>query len=104
MIINVPSTEGLLYAKSAKRSTQASILKSITCFIPYFRRKNGIARINAVSENCEIDIIKVDFLTTKLLAYSGNFPNSERKTSPYMLVNCNAAPKNIEKIKNNAIL
>ena len=38
------------------------------------------------------------------LVYKGFLANSDKNTSPYIFVNCNAPPKNMEKIKNNAIL
>ena len=59
-----------------------------------------MASINKVSDICDIDIIIVEYFTTKESEYSGIFSKSERKTSPYILVNCNAPPKNIEKMKN----
>ena len=43
------------------------------------------------------------FLVERLPA-SAEFTKPERKESPYMFVNCKAAPNIIEKIKNNAIL
>ena len=48
--------------------------------------------------------MKVEFSVTNECAYSGIFAKSYKKESPYIFVNCNAAPKNIEKTKNNAIL
>src|SRR5690606_25274707 len=51
-----------------------------------------------------MDIIIVEYRTTKLSSYCGFFSKSERKVSPYILVSCNAAPRNIEKRKNTAIL
>ena len=76
---------------------------SITILIPNLFRKNGMARINSVSDTWDIDIIIVEYLTTTESAYFGKFSNSVIKTSPNAFVNCNAAPKNIEKTKNKAI-
>src|SRR6185503_365479 len=104
MIIHKPSS-GLPYAKSPNRKTQASIEKTITVFIPKRFKKNGILKMNNVSDIWEIDKMIVEYLTTKESGpYSGIFLKSSRNVSPYMFVNCNAAPKNIEKIKNKAIL
>src|SRR5687767_14845837 len=78
---------------------------SITFLIPNRFRKKGIVRMNTVSEICEIDMIMVEFLTTNDSGpYSGTFLKSSRKVSPYIFVSCKAAPRNIEKIKNKAIL
>ena len=80
------------------------MLISITFLIPYRFKKNGIARINKVSDTCEIDIIIVDLSTTNDFAYSGKSPNSLKNKSPYAFVSCNAAPKNMAKMKKSAIL
>ena len=76
----------------------------MTCLIPNRFKKNGMAKMNKVSEICEIDMMIVEYFTTNESAYSGTFANSDKYTSPYILVSCNAAPKNIENKKNNAIL
>ena len=57
-----------------------------------------------VSDIWEIDKITVEYFTPKESAYFGIFPKSERKVSPYIFVNCKAAPRNNEKIKKVAIL
>src|SRR5688572_22841290 len=104
MIIHKPSS-GLPYEKSPKRNTQASIENNITSFIPNRFRKKGILKMNSVSEIWEIDKMIVERFTTKESGpYSGIFLKSSRKVSPYIFVNCKAAPRNIEKIKNKAIL
>ena len=102
-IIHKPP-EGSPYANNPNRNTHASMLMSITCLMPNFFRKKGIARMKRVSDICEIDIISVEYFTTTELANSGIVEKSDKKVSPYILVNCKAPPKNIEKIKNNAIL
>jgi len=52
------------FANKPNLKTQAIILISITFFIPNRYKKNGIARMNSVSEICEIDIIIVEYFTT----------------------------------------
>ena len=94
---------GSPYASNPKRNTHANIDISITCLIPNRFRKNGMVRMNKVSDIWEIDIMMVEYFTTNESAYSGNRLKSSRKESPYMLVSCSAAPKNMEKIKNRAI-
>src|ERR1700742_2198004 len=101
MIIHNPP-EGSPKAKSPKRSTQASILKSITYLIPNLRRKNGIASIKSVSDTCDIDMMIAGYFTVTRSLYCGTFAKSCRKVSPYALVNCNAAPRSIEKAKKTA--
>lgn len=54
----------------------------ITCFIPNLLKKKGIARINNVSETCEIDMIIVEYSITKESAYFGKCLNSSKNTSP----------------------
>ena len=49
IIIHNPFT-GSPKAKSPKRNTQANILINITCLIPKRFKKNGIAKINKVSD------------------------------------------------------
>ena len=104
MINEVPIGDGSPYANNPKRRTQASIENNITFFIPNLFRKKGIVRMNSVSEIWEMDMIMVEYFITNESAYFGIFLKSSRKVSPYILVSCKAAPKNIEKIKNNAIL
>jgi hypothetical protein len=48
---------GLPKAKSPKRSVHASMLISITVLMPKRFKKNGIARMNSVSDTCEIDMM-----------------------------------------------
>ena len=60
--------------------------------------------MNKVSDICEIDNIIVEYFTTNELVYAGFPAKPLKKDSPYIFVNCNAAPSNIEKIKNKAIL
>src|ERR1044072_9000003 len=103
MIIHNPP-EGSPKANRPKRKTQANMENSITCLIPKRFKKKGIARINNVSEICEIDMMMVEYFTTNESAYAGTFEKFERNLSPYMLVNCRAAPKSMENTKNSAIL
>ena len=86
IIIHNPS-EGFPYANNPNRKTQASILINITCLMPNRFKKNGIAKINTVSEICEIDIIIVEYFTTNESLNSEIFAKSERKVSPYIFVN-----------------
>src|SRR5688572_15643149 len=100
MIIQSPSS-GLPYANKPNRSTQAIIENNMTCLIPNRLRKNGMVKMNSVSDIWEIDIIIVEYFTTKDSGpYSGTFLKSSKKVSPYIFVSCKAAPKSIEKIKN----
>ena len=64
IIIHKPS-DGSPNAKNPKRNTQASIEISITCLIPNRFKKKGIAKINKVSEIWGMDIIIVEYFTTK---------------------------------------
>ena len=88
---------------SPNRNTQANILISITCLMPKCLRKNGIARINNVSDICEIDSRITECFTPKESANSGILAKLPRKRSPYVLVICNAAPKSMENRKKIAI-
>ena len=56
MIIHSPAP-GSPYANSAKRRNQASMLMVITALIPKRFRKNGMVRMNSVSETWEIDMM-----------------------------------------------
>lgn len=80
------------------------MLMSITFFMPNRFKKNGMASMNSVSDIWDIDIIMVEYFTTNESAYMGLFLKSFKKVSPYALVSWSAAPRNIEKIKNSAIL
>jgi len=68
IIIHNPSA-GLPNENSPKRNTQAIIEKIMTFLIPKRLRKNGIVRINNVSDICEMDIIIVEYFTTNESAY-----------------------------------
>ncbi len=100
-IIHKPPS-GLLKAIRPNLNTQASILNSITYLIPNLRRKNGMARINNVSEICDIDMIMAGYLTAIKPLYGGTLAKSWINVSPYALVNCNAAPNNMANAKNIA--
>jgi len=63
-----------------------------------------MVRINNVSLICEIDIMMVEYFTAKESAYCGADLKPSKKESPYILVNCRAAPRNKLKIKNKAVL
>lgn len=58
--------------KSPNLKNQANILISITVFIPYLLRKNGIVTINAVSDIWEIDIRMFGYLTPIVFAKTGS--------------------------------
>ena len=63
IIIHSPPS-GLLNANSPKRNTHASMLVSITAFIPKRFRKKGMASINTISDTWDIESIIVEYLTT----------------------------------------
>ena len=86
-----------------KRNTQANILISITRLIPKCFRKKGMARINNVSDICEMDSRITECFTPKDSAYSGILAKLPKKRSPYVLVICNAAPRSMENKKKIAI-
>jgi hypothetical protein len=50
--------------------------------MPNFLKKNGIARINNVSEICEIDMMIAGYLTAVKSLYFSTFAKSCRKVSP----------------------
>lgn len=58
MISRTRPSPGFPRPKSPKRSTHAKILMSTTTLIPKRLRKNGIARMNNVSDICDTDIRK----------------------------------------------
>ena len=68
MIIQSPSA-GFPKAKKANRSTHASMLINITILMPKRFRKKGIARMNRVSETCEMDMMIVEYFTTSESLY-----------------------------------
>ncbi|CAM5374668.1 hypothetical protein RLIN73S_07234 [Rhodanobacter lindaniclasticus] len=41
-----------------------------------------MVRMNAVSENCEMEMMMVEYFTASRLAYSGTLTKSLRKASP----------------------
>src|SRR5512133_1622953 len=102
-IIQKPAP-GSQYPKSPNRRIQATMLISITFFIPNRRRKKGIVRMKRVSDICDIDIMIAGYLTATRSLYAGIFAKSWRNVSPYALVSCNEAPSNMAKMKNRAIL
>src|SRR5688572_8425478 len=103
MIIHKP-VSGSPYANKPNRNTHAIMENNMTFLIPNRLRKKGIVRIKTVSDICDIDMMIVEYFTTKESGpYSGTFLKSSRNVSPYIFVNCNAAPRSIEKIKNKAI-
>src|SRR6266496_5520812 len=104
MISPVPAIDGSPYANKPKRNTQANIAISITFLIPNLFKKKGMVRINRVSDICEIDKMIVEYFTTNEFVNFGILLKSLRKESPYIFVNCKAAPNIMEKIKNKAIL
>ena len=42
------------------------MLKSMTCLMPKRRRKNGMARMNSVSEICEMDMMMAGCFTVRV--------------------------------------
>ena len=88
---------------SPNRNTQANILMSMTRLIPKCFRKKGMARINSVSDICEMDSRITECLTPKESANSGILAKLPKNASPYVFVICKAAPSNIEKKKKIAI-
>src|SRR3546814_12065628 len=71
----------------------ASMLIVITALIPKRRRKNGMVRMNSVSEICEIDMMIAGYFTAIASWNAGTLAKSCRKVSPYALVSCSAAPQ-----------
>ena len=80
-IIQSPSP-GSPNANSPKRNTHAIMLKSITDLIPKRRRKKGIARMNKVSDICEIDMMIAGYCTAILLLNSSTLSKSCKNVSP----------------------
>src|SRR3546814_5420580 len=76
----------------------------ITALIPKRRRKNGMVRMNSVSEICEIDMMIAGYFTAIASWNAGTLAKSCRKVSPYALVSCSAAPSSIANTKNTAML
>ena len=72
IIIQSPSV-GFPKDSNPKRKTHAIILINITFLIPNLDKKNGIARMNKVSETCEIDMIMVEYFTENESAYFGKY-------------------------------
>ena len=70
IIIHNPSP-GFPNENKPNRNTQAIMLNSITSLIPKRFKKNGIAKINTVSDIWEIDMIIVEYLTTNESVYIG---------------------------------
>ncbi|SKS51016.1 Uncharacterised protein [Mycobacteroides abscessus subsp. abscessus] len=58
------------------------MLMSITVLIPKRRKKNGMARMNSVSEICEMDMMMAGCSTAKRFRYSATSAKSCRKVSP----------------------
>ena len=102
--INIHSPEpGSPKPNNPNRNTHANILISMTCLIPKCLRKKGMARINNVSDICEMDSRITECFTPKDSAYSGMLAKLPKKRSPYVLVICNAAPRSMENKKKIAI-
>src|SRR4030043_1621872 len=78
IIIQSPSA-GFPNPNRPKRRIHATILNSITFFIPNFLRKKGMVRIKRVSEICETDIIIAGYLTAIRSLYFGMSAKSCRK-------------------------
>src|SRR6478609_2634831 len=88
---------GLPIPNNPKRNTHAKMLSNITFLMPNLRRKNGIVRMNAVSEICDIDISRLGCFTPNESGYE--VPKSSRNGPPNALVICKAAPSNIANTK-----
>ena len=71
---NTAPEPGLPTPKNPKRSTQASIEISITFLIPKRRRKNGISRMQNVSDICDSDSRITECFTMAESAYWGIVP------------------------------
>ena len=67
---------------SPNRNTQANILISMTRLIPKCLKKKGMAKINRVSDICEIDSRITECLTPKESANSGILAKLPRNASP----------------------
>ena len=76
---------------------------SITTFIPKRFMKNGINRMQRVSDIWLMEISAFALLAPQVLAYSGLFAKDEMKVLAYPFVICRAAPRSIEKMKKMAI-
>src|SRR4026208_627096 len=100
----VPAGEGSPNRNSPNRKNHAIMANSITFFIPNLFKKNGMVRMNSVSDICEIERMIVEYFTTNESLYSGTDSKPLRNESPYIFVNWSAAPSIIENKKNSAIL
>ena len=103
IIIQRPSA-GFPKPNNPNRKTQAIMLNNITFLMPNFLRKNGMVRMNSVSEIWEMDMMMAGYLTASKSWNAGIFAKSCKKVSPYALVNCREAPSNMAKMKKTAIL
>ena len=73
-IRNAAPEPGLPMPKNPKRSTHASIEISITFLMPKRRRKNGMSRMQNVSDICESDSRITECFTIAESAYCGIDP------------------------------
>ena len=89
--------------KNPKRNTHANIDIAITIFIPYLRKKNGINKIHNVSLICDNEINALALLAPHVDEYSDISANPLINGLAKPLVIWSETPRNIEKIKNNAI-
>ena len=102
--ITQPTTTSITSEAPKTTSPQPSIAMSITFFIPNFLRKKGMSRIHRVSESCDREMSILVCSTANVPAYSSMAPKPLMKVLAYPFDTCNAAPSNIEKMKNIAIL
>jgi len=63
-----PIGSGLPNANRPKRSTHASMLIVITALMPKRFMKNGMVRMNSVSDTCEIETMMVEYFTVSRFA------------------------------------
>src|SRR5580658_10447168 len=75
------------------------MLNRMTRLIPKRRRKNGMVRMNSVSEIWDMEISSTEWRTTNDRAYCGNLAKSLRKGDAKALLICRANPSNKEKRK-----
>ena len=94
---------GLPTPKKPKRSTQASILINITFLIPNRFKKNGMSKIQSVSEICEREISAVALLAPHEPVYPSNALNPVINGPAKPLVICSDIPNNMENKKKIAI-
>ena len=76
---STPGMDGWPRPKKPKRNTQASIAISMTFLMPKRFMKNGMSRMQSVSEACEMAIRALECLTAKVPASAGSEAKEPRK-------------------------